>query len=122
MADWPYNSTRWQKLRKRQLAAFPLCETCKATRKWTVVANHVDHRKAISEGGDPFPPIGTGLASLCASCHSQKTARSAEAGAVKTTRPIQPRPGCDAAGNPIDPLHPWNLTSSATDRTGGGDA
>lgn len=109
MAAWPYNSTRWQKLRKRQLAAHPLCETCVAMRKQVVAANHVDHRKAISEGGDPFPDVGTGLASLCASCHSQKTARSAEAGAVKSSRAIQPRKGCDASGRPIDPLHPWNL-------------
>jgi 5-methylcytosine-specific restriction protein A len=68
------------------------------------IANHVDHRLAISEGGDPFPSIGTGLASYCAPCHSAKTARSSEAGAVKTDRP---RKGCDANGMPLDPSHPW---------------
>jgi 5-methylcytosine-specific restriction enzyme A len=105
MADWPYSTQRWQRLRKAQLAAFPLCEGCKPG---VVIANHVDHRRAISDGGEPFPPIGVGLASLCASCHSAKTARGAEAGAVKTTRPMQPRKGCDADGNPLDPRHPWH--------------
>ena len=90
-----YSTARWQRLRRQQLWAHPLCEDC---HRVGIVkeANHVDHRIAISAGGDPFTPIGIGLASLCASCHSQKTARGPEAGAVKTTRARQPRKGCDA--------------------------
>ncbi|MEO6153407.1 MAG: HNH endonuclease [Croceibacterium sp.] len=107
MADWPYSTARWQRLRKHQLGEHPLCEACMPSIK---PASHVDHRKAISDGGEPFPAITTGLASLCASCHSQKTARGSEAGAVKTTRPLQPRKGCDAKGMSLDPKHPWNAS------------
>jgi hypothetical protein len=28
MAEWPYNTTRWQKLRAAKLATDPLCEDC----------------------------------------------------------------------------------------------
>ena len=105
MADWPYGTARWRRLRKMQLQMYPLCEACLPTPK---PANHVDHRKAINHGGEPFPPIGIGLASLCASCHSQKTARGSEHGSVRTDRPLQPRKGCDINGRPLDPNHPWN--------------
>lgn len=107
MAAYPYNTTQWQRLRRVCLAMHPLCERCLADRKQPVAASHVDHRKAISDGGDPFPPV-EGLASLCASCHSQKTARGPEAGAVRSGRSLQPRKGCDEQGNPLDPLHPWS--------------
>lgn len=104
MAQWPYSTARWQRLREAQLHAHPLCEQC--LRSGIVKpANHVDHRLAISQGGEPFPPAGTGLASLCASHHSAKTARSPEAGAVQSNRP---RKGCDITGRPLDPDHPWN--------------
>jgi 5-methylcytosine-specific restriction protein A len=72
------------------------------------MANTVDHVTPISEGGDPFPSHD-GLASYCAPCHNAKTARGAEAGAIRTTKP---RRGCDADGRPIDPRHPWNLEES----------
>jgi 5-methylcytosine-specific restriction protein A len=102
MAAWPYSTARWQRLRHAQLCAHPFCEGCKPHRM--TIANHVDHRVAISAGGDAFPPIGDGLASYCAGCHSAKTARGAEAGAIKSDRP---RKGCDANGMPLDPSHPW---------------
>jgi 5-methylcytosine-specific restriction protein A len=107
MAVWPYNTTQWQRLRKYQLSEHPLCEAC--LRKGLVRSgNHVDHRVPISAGGAAFPQVGTGLATLCASCHSQKTARGPEAGGAKTTRPLQSRRGCDINGWPLDPTHPWN--------------
>ena len=105
MAAWPYNTGRWQRLRRQQLRACPFCEGCKA-RDLLTVANHIDHRRPISDGGDAFPSLD-GLASLCASCHSSKTARGIEAGAVKTSKP---RKGCDANGNPLDPRHPWGAS------------
>ena len=101
MAEWPYSTARWQRLRAEQLSRHPLCEGCLPR---LVPANHVDHRKAISDGGEPFPPAGIGLASYCAPCHSRKTARGIEAGAVRSTKP---RKGCDVQGNPLDPTHPW---------------
>lgn len=103
MADWPYNTANWKRLRKAHLAASPWCEGCKAMGKPHVLANTVDHRVPISEGGPAFPGFD-GLASYCPACHSAKTARGAEAGAVRSSKP---RRGCDAEGNPLDAAHPW---------------
>lgn len=108
MADWPYNTTRWQRLRKRKLQRDPLCEDCKAIGTLRP-ANTVDHRHAISDGGAPFPPLDD-LSSKCPPCHSAKTARGVEAGAVRTSKP---RKGCDADGNPLDAAHPWSKSDAA---------
>ena len=99
MAEWPYSTARWQRLRQLKLSHDPLCEACPGI----TTASHVDHVRAISDGGDPFPGMD-GLRSLCPSCHSAKTARGAEAGAVRSSKP---RRGCDAEGNPLDTSHPW---------------
>lgn len=107
MADYPYNTARWKRLRLRHLAMHPTCEACSEAGRLTI-ANTVDHRTPISAGGEPFPSH-EGLTSLCPSCHSRKTARGPEAGAVRSTRKVQPRKGCDASGNPTDPAHPWNV-------------
>lgn len=103
MADYPYNTKAWQRLRLVKLRSSPLCEGCKDMGDLTP-ANTVDHRVAISDGGSPFPPLD-GLASYCASCHSAKTARGSEAGAIKTTKP---RKGCNPDGTPLDRRHPWH--------------
>lgn len=103
MADWPYNTQAWQRLRRLKLSASPLCEECKL-RHILIPANTVDHRLAIRAGGQPFPDL-EGLRSLCASCHSAKTARGEEAGAARATNP---RRGCNVDGSPLDPRHAWN--------------
>lgn len=113
MAEWPYNTARWQRLRKMHLAIEPLCRGCMAMGGKRTQPNHVDHIKPMSEGGDAFPGHD-GLASYCHACHSAKTARGSEAGAIKTTKP---RKGCDANGNPLDPAHPWNGKSLTAGRT-----
>lgn len=77
------------------MAIEPLCSGCKPK---LVSANTVDHVRAISDGGAPFPGHD-GLASYCAACHSRKTARGSEAGAVRSSKS---RGGCDANGNPLD--------------------
>lgn len=100
MADWPYNTPTWQRLRKAHLAIEPMCRGCMPR---LVVANTVDHVRAISDGGQPFPDHA-GLASYCPACHARKTARGSEAGAVRSTKPVK---GCDANGMPLDPQHPW---------------
>ena len=102
MAEWPYSTAQWQRLRKVKLSASPLCEDCSTIGRHTP-ASHVDHVHAISDGGPPFPNLN-GLRALCPSCHSAKTARGAEAGAVRSKKP---RRGCDADGNPLDQNHPW---------------
>ena len=108
MAKWPYNTARWQRLRKQHLQLERFCRGC-APR--LVVANTVDHVHPISEGGPAFPSHD-GLASYCPACHSRKTARGSEAGRAKTNKP---RKGCDLQGNPIDPEHPWHVQAPNAD-------
>jgi 5-methylcytosine-specific restriction protein A len=110
MAEWPYNTARWKRLRNLHLSLHPLCLDCREIGIVTL-ASVVDHVHAISNGGAAFP-AHEGLRSLCPSCHSQKTARGPEAGAVRTTRARKPRKGCNADGAPIDPRHPWNAQKS----------
>lgn len=112
MADWPYNTANWKRLRKAHLSAYPWCEGCKAMGKPYVLANTVDHVHPISEGGRPFPGHD-GLTSYCPACHSAKTARGAEAGAVRSSKP---RRGCDAEGNPLDDAHPWKSLKAGPER------
>jgi len=102
VAKWPYNTAAWLRLRRLKLEDAPLCEACGVMGRITP-ANHVDHRTPISGGGDPFPSLED-LASLCLPCHSAKTARGVEAGAVRTSKP---RKGCNPDGTPLDPAHPW---------------
>ncbi|OQW45379.1 MAG: hypothetical protein A4S16_13575 [Proteobacteria bacterium SG_bin6] len=102
MADWPYNTGNWKRLREAHLARHPLCVGCEAI-GLTTVANTVDHIVPVSQGGAPFPSHD-GLASYCGPCHSAKTARGVEAGAVTTRKP---RRGCTPDGLPLDPTHPW---------------
>jgi 5-methylcytosine-specific restriction protein A len=109
MAEWPYSTAQWQRLRKVKLSASPLCEDCSTIGRHTP-ASHVDHVHAISDGGPPFPNLN-GLRALCPSCHSAKTARGAEAGAVRSKKP---RRGCDADGNPLDQNHPWQSISETS--------
>lgn len=106
MADWPYNTAAWQRLRRLKLDVEPMCEPCADVGR-IEAANTVDHIVPISAGGHPFPAID-GLTSMCARCHSAKTARGVEAGGARTTRALLPRKGCDANGNPLDPAHRWH--------------
>lgn len=108
MADWPYNTAAWKRLRLAHLDIEPMCRGC-ADMGRLARANTVDHITAISDGGLPFPGHD-GLASYCAPCHSAKTARGVEAGAIRSTKP---RKGCDANGNPLDPAHPWKKSLRA---------
>lgn len=100
MADWPYSTAAWQRLRRLKLSEAPLCETCEDQGKITPALD-VDHRVAIKAGGPAFPEID-GLRSLCHSCHSIKTnaldRRGGKGIAIK---------GCDVNGLPLDPAHPF---------------
>ncbi|SNT07219.1 5-methylcytosine-specific restriction enzyme A [Sphingomonas laterariae] len=113
MADWPYNTAAWKRLRLAHLARFPMCEECERIGR-LVPANTVDHRRAISDGGAPFPGH-EGLASYCPSCHGAKTARGSEAGAIRSSKP---RRGCNPDGTPLDPAHPWHGKSLRADAEG----
>lgn len=65
-----YNTRRWRKLSKKQLADEPLCRSCKKKGK-VMLATHSDHIISISEGGEPFEQ--SNLQSLCIKCHTRKT-------------------------------------------------
>lgn len=99
MSGWPYNTDEWKALRARKLQATPNCELCPpgVVRKATCV----DHKRSIRHGGPPFPPLA-GLWSACWSCHSAKTARGPERGAVQSDRPMKAI-GLD--GMPVDQTH-----------------
>jgi 5-methylcytosine-specific restriction enzyme A len=115
MSEWPYNTQRWQRLRRLKLQLNPLCEAClQVGRIEPAIA--VDHRVPISGRGrearsitEAFPPLDQ-LASFCASCHNQKT-RSEQTGENYLTK------GHDAFGYPLDPRHPW-YRSGATKTKG----
>lgn len=109
MSGWPYSTAAWKRLRKAHLARFPFCEGCAAMGRPYVLANTVDHVRPISEGGHPFPDH-EGLRSYCPACHSAKTVRGIEAGAVRSNKP---RKGCDEHGNPLDAAHPWGKSLKA---------
>ena len=101
MAVWPYNTAAWQRLRKAKLSVQPMCEVC-LLRGRSVLAEAVDHIKAIKSGGDPFPALD-GLMSLCTSCHSTKTNRQDRAGGKGGLAK-----GCGVDGGPIDPGDAWH--------------
>ncbi len=65
-----YNTQRWRKLSKIQLAENPLCVSC-MDKGITRLAKHSDHIIPIEQGGEPFDQAN--LQSLCIRCHSSKT-------------------------------------------------
>jgi 5-methylcytosine-specific restriction enzyme A len=100
MAQWPYTTQRWQRLRRHKLQARPLCEACLQHGK-IEGATVVDHKIPINASGEPFPLLDE-LASLCERCHNAKT-RAEQQG-----KEIWLHKGCDYFGRPHDPNHPWN--------------
>ena len=112
MAEWPYSTAQWRRLRLAKLGAAPLCEACERQGR-TAPATVVDHRTPISAGGDPFPPLD-GLASLCARHHNEKTAAHDRQESV-TGRRFK---GVDVDGNPLDAADAWH--GGASDHGGSG--
>lgn len=108
---WPYSTAQWQRLRRLKLAETPLCEACDR-RGVVALARHVDHITAIAAGGDPFPPLD-GLAALCPSCHSRKTAAMDRAGGKGAGWG-----GVGVDGLPIDPDHPFLASGDTPSKDG----
>ena len=101
MSGWPYNTQRWQRLRKLKLATSPLCETCLQQYQRIEPATAVDHIIAIKADGEPYPALDR-LRSQCTSCHNRKTRIVEQLGKELSVK------GCDIRGYPLDPNHPWN--------------
>lgn len=105
MSKWPYNTPEWRRLRATKLRVDPLCKPCQDVGRVTP-ATVVDHNVPVSKGGAPFPPL-TGLTSMCATCHSRKTAQEDRLGAASTKR--RRGRGVDPeTGKPLDGGHWWN--------------
>lgn len=115
MADWPYNTSAWRKLRLSKLGADPLCYACKL-RGTITPAVAVDHVKAIKAGGAAFPPL-SGLMSLCERCHNEKTNAVDRPDRASSGRRFK---GFDLEGNPIDPADDWH--GGASDHENGSGA
>ncbi len=103
MADWPYNTKTWRRLRLAKLASNPICYACEL-RGRAIPAVAVDHVKAIKAGGDPFPSLD-GLMSLCDRCHNEKTNAVDRPDRAASGRRFK---GFDVHGNPIDPGDDWH--------------
>ena len=65
-----YNSTRWRKLRKRQLSENPLCINFDICHNVATIADHV---KELIDGGEAFDI--NNLESMCQSCHNTKSSK-----------------------------------------------
>lgn len=87
---------KWQKAREDWLAEHPLCED-HLQRGHVVPATVVDHK--IPHRGDlKLFWDRKNWQSLCKCCHDSHKQRLEKSGTVA---------GCDLAGIPIDPNHPW---------------
>jgi 5-methylcytosine-specific restriction protein A len=93
MAKWPYNTQRWQRVRKHQLMRESLCRVCTAKGQVTA-AREVDHIKTITNGGAVWDP--NNLQSLCTIHHTIKTNYDMQ-GKDWNTYVMR---GCDADGAP----------------------
>lgn len=91
-----YNTRRWQRIARAQLAAEPLCAFC-AARGLVVPATVVDHVEP--HHGDRNKFWFGKLQSLCATCHGRDK-RSEERKGF--------RPDIGPDGWPTDPRHPAN--------------
>ena len=93
-----YKTARWQAIRKAQLAAFPLCQTCMTRGHVTpaTVCNHANKdSKATVEGFYEGP-----FSSECAPCHDSVIQKQEKRGHII---------GCDESGIPLDPMSAWRV-------------
>jgi 5-methylcytosine-specific restriction endonuclease McrA len=95
-----YSSPLWRAFRRAFLCRHPLCVVAGCT----TPATHVDHTRSRRAGGAPFDPAN--CRALCPAHHNAKTARLDQPGRCANHHPLR-APGCDAAGWPRAPDHPW---------------
>ena len=92
--DW-----RWSKLSRRHLAQHPMCAVAYCGKRAELVDHIVNVKAAPYRRLDP-----SNLQSLCWGCHNRLT-RAYDAGSLKGA--------CDAHGMPLDPSHPWAMSTNA---------
>jgi 5-methylcytosine-specific restriction endonuclease McrA len=98
-----YWSKPWRALRARVLRDRPTCEV----RGCGAPASHVDHI-TTRQAAPHLALDARNLQSLCHSHHSEKTARTDGGFGNRTAAGGRlVAHGCDADGNPRDPLHHW---------------
>ena len=93
-----YKTPTWQRIRRQQLAAEPLCQRCKAEGRIVpaTVVHHVEPHK-----GDWAKFISGPFESLCKQHHDVLAQREERRGHTI---------GSDIDGRPLAPDHPWNQT------------
>lgn len=90
-----YKTARWQRTREAQLRAHPLCAMCLPRITAATVCDHKDKDSKKTEEGFFAGPFQ----SLCKTHHDSTRQREEKRGHLL---------GCDEAGRPLDPRHPWN--------------
>src|SRR3954469_6410983 len=93
--------SRWEKARRSFLASHPYCVKC-AERGTVTQATVVDHIVKHNQNWSVFWDKSN-WQPLCAPHHNSLKQREDNRGYVI---------GCDVAGRPIDPSHPWNKAKS----------
>jgi len=101
MTDAFLHSTAWRTLRAAFLRANPRC----CVPGCPTPADTVDHIRSRRRGGAPLDP--NNLQGFCATHHNAKTARLDHPDRRASIGPLRVS-GCDAAGRPLAPDHPWN--------------
>lgn len=96
-----YATARWKRIREHQRKIEPLCRMCLAVGRVTpmAVCDHIDPKSKK----DPEGFFAGPFQSLCQPHHDSTKAREEARGYVI---------GCDVAGRPLDPEHPWNKASA----------
>ena len=90
-----YGRYEWKRTRRQvRLAAGFKCSMCG---ELTPQGLHVHHRKPLKRAAAlAYEPLN--LMTLCNACHNREEPRNG-----------MPQRGCDIDGNPLSPLHPWNV-------------
>ena len=83
---------RWRKIRAKHLKLHPWCARCLQDGRHTL-AQHVDHRTTRRAGGTDS---SSNLQSLCAPCHSRKTARDDGGFGNRPERQLVQNLGCNS--------------------------
>lgn len=94
-----YRTARWQRIRRQQLQAEPLCRYCTDQGRVTA-ATVCDHINGHPEGETEDMFWRGPFQSLCKPCHEGAKAELERRGTIRGGR---------LDGWPLDPNHPWNI-------------